>query len=139
MGGTGIWVAEIHILFFMHHNHIFVLPDYHILLTDYHRGSRSKECDSLARQIWLWCIKNKIWISATHIPGSKNVEADQESRVFHDNTQWSLNPAVFQQLCGKIFMPEIDLFASRLNHKAQSYVAWRSDPKAVAIDAFTIS
>ena len=53
-------------------------------------GSRSKECNSLARQIWLWCIKNKIWVSATHIPGSKNVEADQESRVFHDNTEWSL-------------------------------------------------
>ena len=91
-------------------------------------GSRSKECNSLARQIWLWCIENKIWVSATHIPGSKNVAADQESRSFHDNTEWSLNPAVFQQLCEKIFLPEIDLFASRLNHKVQSYVAWRGGP-----------
>ena len=73
---------------------------------------------------------HKIWASATHIPGSKNVEADQVLRVFYDNTEWSLNPAVFQQLCEKIFVPKIDLFA---------YVAWRPDPKAVAIDAFTIS
>ena len=31
-------------------------------------GSRSKECNTLARQIWLWCIENQIWVSATHIP-----------------------------------------------------------------------
>ena len=102
-------------------------------------GSRSKECNSLARQIWLWCIDNKIWVSATHMPGSKNVEADHESRVFHDNTEWALSPAVFQRLCEILFIPQVDLFASRLNHKVPSYVAWRPDPKAVTIDAFAIS
>ena len=102
-------------------------------------GSHSKECNSLARQIWLWCIDNNIWVSAAHIPGSKNVEADRESRVFHDNTEWALSPDIFQCVCGKMFLPQIDLFASRLNHKVQSYVAWRPDPKAVAVDAFTIS
>ena len=102
-------------------------------------GSRSKECNSLARQIWLWCIDKKKWVSTTHIPGSKNFEADPESRVFHDNTEWALSPAVFQRLCEKLFIPEVDLFASKLNHKVPFYVAWRPDPKAVAIDAFAIS
>ena len=73
-------------------------------------GSRSKECNTLARQIWLWCIENQIWVSATHIPGSTNVEADHESRVFHDNTEWALRPTMFQHLCEKIFIPQIDLF-----------------------------
>jgi hypothetical protein len=46
---------------------------------------------------------------------------------------------MFQHLCENFFIPQIDLFASRLNHKVQSYVAWRPDPQAVAKDAFTIS
>ena len=55
----------------------------------------------VARQIMLWFMENEMWVSATLIPGSKNVEADQESHVFHDNTEWPLNPAVFPQLCEK--------------------------------------
>jgi len=32
---------------------------------------------------------------------------------------------------------DIDLFASRLNHQLGKYVAWRPDPSALAVDAFT--
>ena len=35
------------------------------------------------------------------------------------------------------FLPEIDLFASRLNSQFTHYVAYRPDPGAVAIDAFS--
>ena len=73
------------------------------------------------------------------IPESKNVETDHESRVFHENTEWVLSPAVFQLFCERLFSPQVDLLASKLNHKVPSYVAWRPNPKAVAIDAFAIS
>ena len=36
-------------------------------------------------------------------------------------------------------MPNIDLFASRLNHQLQPYVSWHPDPRAVAVDAFHLS
>ena len=36
------------------------------------------------------------------------------------------------------FTPEIDLFASRLNAQFTRYVAYRPDPGAVAIDAFSL-
>ena len=36
-------------------------------------------------------------------------------------------------------MPNIDLFASRLNHQLQPYVSWHPDPGAVAVDAFHLS
>ena len=36
-------------------------------------------------------------------------------------------------------MPEIDLFATRTNHKLPEYVSWKPDPRSVAIDAFSIT
>ena len=92
-------------------------------------------CNDMARTIWEWCIKSNIWLSACHIPGSKNIETDKQSRVFNVSTEWSLCTQVFediQKLWGKF---EIDLFASRLNFKVPSYVAWRPDPDAMFVDA----
>ena len=48
-------------------------------------GTHSMECNSVAKAIWLFCIERNIWISAAHITGKKNIDADRESRVFHDN------------------------------------------------------
>ena len=39
----------------------------------------------------------------------------------------------------KFGKPNIDLFASRLNHKLYKYVSYRPDPSAFAVDAFSIS
>ena len=36
----------------------------------------SRECNSIAKYIWQWCIDKQIWLTAAHIPGVKNVEAD---------------------------------------------------------------
>ena len=35
-------------------------------------------------------------------------------------------------------MPEIDLFASRINNQFTKYVSYKPDPSALAIDAFTL-
>ena len=37
------------------------------------------------------------------------------------------------------FIPDIDLFASRLNYLVKLYVAYTPDPEAFAIDAFHLS
>ena len=36
-------------------------------------------------------------------------------------------------------MPDIDMFASRLNKQIECFVSWRPDPDAVAIDAFSLN
>ena len=36
------------------------------------------------------------------------------------------------------FMPEIDLFASRINNLFTKYVSYKTGPSALAIDAFTL-
>ena len=37
-------------------------------------------CNDIARDIWFWCLERHNFVSAVHIPGSTNIEADFESR-----------------------------------------------------------
>lgn len=98
-------------------------------------GIQSENCNNMAQQIWLWCIEGELWLSACHIPGSINVVADSESRVFHTSTEWSLHPDVFDHI-NEMWGPfEIDLFASRLNFKILTYVSWKPDPNAKYVNA----
>lgn len=71
-------------------------------------------CNTITRNIWVWRIQRNIWLSASRLPGVENFVADKESRLKHDNTEWKLNPKLFDKL-GQIWpKPEIDLFPSRL-------------------------
>ena len=45
-------------------------------------GIRSDLCDDIAFDIWQWAAEQQLWISAAHIPGSENVIADKNSRMF---------------------------------------------------------
>ena len=44
----------------------------------------------LSRSIWSWCISRSVDITAVHIPGIDNVNADALSRNFNDSVEWSL-------------------------------------------------
>ena len=101
-------------------------------------GSHSRLCNSIAYEIWHWCLNRNIWLSATHIPGRENTVADKHSRNFNDSSEWKLNPDALQ-LCTKVWgQPDIDLFASRINYQLKPYVSWLPDPEAVAVDAFSV-
>ena len=106
-------------------------------------GVRSLLLDSLSRSIWEWCKLRDVFISAQHIPGKVNTQADTLSREISTNLEWSLNSEVFQEIISRIFIPEIDLFAPlRLNAKTAKvakFISWHPQPEAVAIDAFSLS
>ena len=101
-------------------------------------GGKSAELDTLAREIWLWCLDKSIHVSAAHLPGISNQEADELSRVFNDDLEWSLAPCIFEQLLSHFPDMKVDLFASRLNYKLDNYVSRRPEPHAYAVDAFTV-
>ena len=42
--------------------------------------TKSSICNNIVKNISLFCVKNKIWITAAHIPGAENVAADYKSR-----------------------------------------------------------
>ena len=102
-------------------------------------GGRSKDLDTIAREIWLWCIDKNIHLSAAHVPGIDNTEADEESRTINDDTEWSLTARVFESIKEAYPQISIDLFASRINHKLNRYVSRRPDPEAYAVDAFSMT
>ena len=106
-----------------------------------HMGtSHSDPCNRMAKNIWEWCIHRNLWVSLAHIPGKHNLVADFESRRNEKASEWMLNKDVLSDALAKLdFSPEIDLFASRVNRQFPKYVAYRPDPSASAIDAFTIS
>ena len=61
-------------------------------------------------------------------------------RLLNENTEWRLAPFVFHKIVNLFKVtPEIDLFASALNHQVPKYISWNLDQEAFAIDAFSIS
>ena len=125
----------------LHNSHIQVLIDNTtaVAYINHMGGSHSVPCNDTTRDIWLWCIERRIWLSAAHIPGVLNVEADRESRIFSDQTEWRLDTLVFEAVTDRLGLPNIDLFASRLNFQCKTFVAWHPDPEAFAIDAFKVN
>ena len=101
-------------------------------------GSKSPKLNSLAQEIWDWCIQRQLWVSATHIAGKLNVTADSKSRKFQDKHEWMLNKDAFKVILS--FYPElnIDLFATRLNNQLALYCSWKPDPGCAFVDALTI-
>ena len=102
-------------------------------------GGKSLPCDSITGNIWSWAIDRGNWLSAAHIPGASNVSAEDLSRNFKAGTEWALSNDVFVRLCSLFGVPDIDLFASRLNHKVPKYASWKPGPIASFVDAFTLN
>lgn len=104
-----------------------------------HQGSvRSLSCDQEAQKIWKWAEKRNCWLSAAHVAGVKNVTADEKSRKFNQDSEWSLNQEIFGILCQEFGKPDIDLFASRLNHKVKIFCSWEPEPGAAHVDALML-
>ena len=84
-------------------------------------------------------IHINIYIPAVHIPGKHNILADLASRIFHDSTEWMLEPRIFDYLIDQFGRPEIDIFASRWNKQIQIYAFWLPEPESSLINAFNIN
>ena len=95
--------------------------------------------NDMAVDIWDYCIQQGIHISAAHIPGIHNVLADTASREFDDSAEWAIPQSRFEKITRVFGTPDIDLFASRLNHKLATYASWKPDPDSAVIDAMSIS
>ena len=61
-------------------------------------GLHSPACNAITLPIWGWAKERNNWLSTAFIPGIENTVADFHSQNVRDNTEWMLNPAVFQRL-----------------------------------------
>ena len=85
-------------------------------------GMKSGSLCALLWRLLAWCHPRKIILRARHIPGRLNVIADKLSR--HNQviqTEWCLSQQVFNRLCSNWGQPQIDLFATRFNHKLPKF------------------
>ena len=102
-------------------------------------GMRSGPLCALLWRILTWCSQRQVTLKARHIPGHLNVIADKLSRLGQTiQTEWSLLPEVFRRICSRWHQPQIDLFATRFNHKLPQFVSPVPDPLALAVDALTL-
>ena len=86
---------------------------------------KSLSCDQEVRRIWSWGIERYIFITAAHIPGILNLEADQESRKSELRTEWKLHESVFGYIKKYLdFYPSVGLFASRINAQLPRFIAY---------------
>lgn len=46
---------------------------------------------------------------------------------------------IFERVSQMLFVPDIDIFASRLNYLVDNYVSWKPDPGVFAIVAFFVN
>ncbi|KAM4024747.1 uncharacterized protein ACNLHF_025531 [Anomaloglossus baeobatrachus] len=98
-------------------------------------GTRSRQAFQEVRRILLWVEATAPTISAVHIPSVENWEADFLSRQGMDAGEWSLHPDVFQEICCRWGMPDVDLMASQHNNKVPAFMARSHGHRALAADA----
>lgn len=102
-------------------------------------GGRVPTLDKISSDIWCWAIDRNIWLSASHLAGYSNTEADNLSRR-DMNKELALCFPIFNELLFRIsFSPDVDLFASHSNNKLPMFVSWKHHPSAMVSDAFSVS
>ena len=53
-------------------------------------GTVSLDLVQLTKDLWEYCLKNQIYLTAEHVKGILNEDADQKSCVLLDSSDWKL-------------------------------------------------
>lgn len=101
-------------------------------------GIQFTNLNNLSRKIWRWCEARGIMLYAAYIPSKENNVADTQSRNLSMDSEYSLSDNAFSKIVARFGEPSIDLFASHLNKKCDTYISWLKNPGALTSDAFTI-
>ena len=70
-------------------------------------SSKSVILHSNIVRVWEWVLRGNNWLTASHIPGILNVEADLESRKNDTKTEWKLNSEVFHTLFHRFMLNQV--------------------------------
>ena len=84
--------------------------------------------------------KTSAYIRICHIPDNINVLADRLSRIDKIvETEWALDQSIANSIFQMFNYPNLDLFATRFNHKLPLYVSPVLDNHAFPIHTFSMS
>ena len=100
-------------------------------------GIQSLPLNAVARDIWQFCEERSLWVFASYIPSSRNVDADLASRSYNPDTESELGRSATRQVFDAFGQPDVDIFASASNSKCRRFFSWFPDLRAETVDAFT--
>ena len=136
-----IWLALKQAKTFIHHSCIMISTD-NTTVVSYINKQGGTHSPNLCVEVWKilnWCLEQDIVIRVRHIPGKFNILADRLSRLDKPiKTEWSLDQTVANSVFQMLNFPNVDLFATRFNHRLPLYVSPVQDYKALAIDALSM-
>ena len=126
---------------FIHHSCIMISTD-NTTVVSYINKQGGTHSHNLCVEVWKifsWCLEHDIVIRVRHIPGKFNILADRLSRLDKPiKTEWALDQTVANSVFQMLNFPNVDLFATRFNHRLPLYVSPAQDYKAQAIDALSM-
>jgi hypothetical protein len=103
-------------------------------------GTHSRSLFLLVEELLLLVDDLGSQMKAKHIPGARNVLADQLSRSGQLlSTEWTLHQEVANELFSLWRTPTLDLFATRYTTRCPLFVAPYPDVRAVSVDALDMS
>ena len=102
-------------------------------------GTHNKVLSDISKKIWDYSLSKGIIITAEYLPGALNKEADFQPRAVTDSSKWKLDCKVFQKICRRWELPDVDLFASGISHQVPTYMSWKLDPFNMGREAVQIT
>jgi hypothetical protein len=125
----------------LQNKHVLIQCDNSTVVSYINRQGGTKS-PSLCMLLWkflLWAQERGISFQAVHVAGESNVRADRLSRVFASPLEWMLDKRIVRNFFGILGVPQIDLFASQVNHQLPVYCARNWDDQAYHINALNMS
>ena len=112
---------------------LHLLTDASSTMFAWKKGSKLAGMNQKIQEAKVALHRQGVYATYAHIPGKDNYRADWLSRNHHklDPTNYKLLPSVFHRVCRHFdFAPEIDLFASFLNHQLPQYCSGVQDRRS---------
>ena len=66
--------------------------------------NKSDLCNLITFDIWSWVEKSNIWIKASYIPGTENLDANRESRKKTERSRMDVKQRYFQKNFASFFI-----------------------------------
>ena len=126
----------------IHHSCVMISMD-NTTVVSYINKQGGTHSPNLCIEVWKslsWCLEYDVIIRVCHIPGKFNILADCLSRLDRPiKTEWALDQTIANSIFQMLNYPNVDLFATRINHKLPLYVSPVPNSHALAADALSMN
>ena len=119
-----------------HNSRLLIKSDCTTTVAVFNKGSCKPHLNNMVTDIQVQAAQKGCIIQCLHLPGKDNARVDALSRRTSEQGDYTLNYAVWRQVCKWLTVnPVLDMFAAHHNKRCSRFWAWRPCPEAEAVDA----